>query len=89
MSLENGLVIGSGNFEGDQIRFVCDETYTLVGEEFLKCTNRGIWNASEPICSGKRAIIKNFLYYILIYIYKSFVVPNTSIDTEKGYLLID
>ncbi|XP_028415817.1 CUB and sushi domain-containing protein 3-like [Dendronephthya gigantea] len=50
LSFENGLVIGGGNLEGDQIRFACDETYVLVGEEILKCTSSGTWNASEPIC---------------------------------------
>ncbi|CAB4020153.1 Hypothetical predicted protein [Paramuricea clavata] len=51
-SIEDGQVIGSGFLEGDEISFLCNQNHVLVGEKFLRCTNIGRWNASEPKCKG-------------------------------------
>ena len=51
--IANGHVIGNGTIDGDEIAFVCDPNYILVGEKVLRCTKAGIWNASYPKCESK------------------------------------
>ncbi len=53
-SIENGQVVVDGVLEGDEIRFLCDQNYILVGEKVIKCMATGKWNASEPKCKGNR-----------------------------------
>jgi hypothetical protein len=53
-SIENGQVTGDRFLEGDEISFLCNQNYVLVGEKVLGCTNTGRWNASEPKCKGNR-----------------------------------
>ncbi|CAB4027451.1 Hypothetical predicted protein, partial [Paramuricea clavata] len=51
-SIKNGKVIGKGrlHIEGDKISFTCNPNYMLEGEEAIRCTSTGQWNASEPVC---------------------------------------
>ncbi|XP_028418942.1 cartilage intermediate layer protein 1-like [Dendronephthya gigantea] len=48
--IKNGQVLGGGSLEGDEISFVCNKHYMLVGEKALRCETNGKWNASEPKC---------------------------------------
>ena len=50
--IKNGEVHGSGSLEDNEISFICDQHYVLVGEKALRCTYSGKWNASEPKCIG-------------------------------------
>ncbi|CAB4031772.1 Hypothetical predicted protein [Paramuricea clavata] len=58
-SIKNGEVIESRTLEGDEISFVCNENYLLVGENVLRCTSNGRWNASEPKCKGDQKFINH------------------------------
>ncbi|XP_028415814.1 cartilage intermediate layer protein 1-like [Dendronephthya gigantea] len=49
-SAKNGQVLGGGSLEGDELSFVCNKHYVLVGEKALRCKSSGKWNASEPKC---------------------------------------
>jgi hypothetical protein len=51
-SIKNGKVIGKGrlHIEGDKISFACNPNYLLDGEEVIRCTSTGQWNASQPVC---------------------------------------
>ena len=51
-SIKNGQVSGNGTQEGDQVIFVCDQNFVLVGEKVLRCISNGEWNDSEPECKG-------------------------------------
>ncbi|CAB4038428.1 Hypothetical predicted protein, partial [Paramuricea clavata] len=51
-SIKNGKVFGEDrlHIEGDKISFTCNPNYLLDGEEVIRCTSTGQWNASEPVC---------------------------------------
>ena len=51
-SIKNGKVIGEGSLhiQGNKISFTCNPNYMLEGEEAIRCTSTGKWNASEPVC---------------------------------------
>ncbi|XP_028415797.1 uncharacterized protein LOC114539372 [Dendronephthya gigantea] len=38
--------------EGDEIIFVCNEGYVLVGEKVLRCTWNGKWSGAQPQCKA-------------------------------------
>ncbi|XP_042319672.1 complement receptor type 2-like isoform X2 [Sceloporus undulatus] len=52
--LENGKIETSGNLElGDEVTFVCDEGYRLIGAETARCTlygNKVEWDTTPPLC---------------------------------------
>ncbi|CAB4000098.1 Hypothetical predicted protein [Paramuricea clavata] len=50
-SIKNGKVNGKGRLEGEEVSFVCDSNYMLDGEEVIKCSSTGKWNALEPVCT--------------------------------------
>ena len=64
LSIDNGQVTGNGNVEGDEIEFRCSTNYTLVGDQVLRCTNKGRWNTSQPKCKGNAIIISPELAHI-------------------------
>ena len=46
----NGVVVQTGNSEGDTASYTCDSGYYLVGPPVLNCQADGTWDDSPPIC---------------------------------------
>ena len=54
-AIEHGIVRGSGYIHGSLYEFSCLGGYSIVGEDILYCTEKGMWNGSFPKClKGKK-----------------------------------
>ena len=54
-AIEHGIVKGSGYIHGSLYKFSCLSGYSIVGEDILYCTEKGMWNGSVPKClKGKK-----------------------------------
>ena len=52
---DNGMVMMTGNMQGDISTFICNSGYELVGNETLTCQDDGQWSALPPVCQlGKK-----------------------------------
>ncbi|XP_073244634.1 uncharacterized protein [Porites lutea] len=49
-AIEHGIVKGSGYIYGSLYKFSCLNGYSIVGEDILYCTEKGMWNGSVPKC---------------------------------------
>lgn len=49
-SIAHGFVQGSGSLEGDRYQFICENGYSLIGDDTLVCMDTGVWNGSFPSC---------------------------------------
>ena len=47
---DNGMVIMTGNMQGNVSTFICNPGYELVGAETLTCQDDGQWSAPPPVC---------------------------------------
>ena len=54
-AIEHGIVKGSGYIHSSLYKFSCLSGYSIVGEDILYCTEKGMWNGSVPKClKGKK-----------------------------------
>ena len=49
-SIAHGFVQGSGSLEGDRYQFICENGYSLIGDDTLVCMDTGVWNGSFSSC---------------------------------------
>ncbi|XP_020611644.1 E-selectin-like isoform X2 [Orbicella faveolata] len=49
-SIDNGYKHGSGTVEGSLAWFSCKDGYSLVGNQYLYCNEKGHWNGTTPSC---------------------------------------
>ncbi len=47
----NGIVIGNSTF-GSEVTYVCDQGYTISGNDSRVCQSNGEWNGTAPECEG-------------------------------------
>ena len=45
---------------GDVVQYICDEDFTLEGDQFRVCENNGTFNGTAPECVGREDIIASF-----------------------------
>ena len=50
--LKNGLIVGKGYREGDELQFQCNKDYVLIGQWRASCQSNGRWSARKPVCKG-------------------------------------
>ena len=50
--IPNGRREGNAFTVGSEMRFYCDEDYTLVGSSVSVCTTEGRWSHPIPTCQG-------------------------------------
>ena len=49
----NGFRVGSSFTYNKVLAFDCDPGYKLVGTQYRKCQENGLWSGSAPTCVGK------------------------------------
>lgn len=49
-SIDNGYKHGSGSVEGSLAWFSCKDGYSLMGNKYLYCNEKGHWNGTTPSC---------------------------------------
>lgn len=49
-SIDNGYQHGTGSVEGSLVWFSCIDGYSLNGNQYLHCNDKGNWNGTTPSC---------------------------------------
>lgn len=49
-SIDNGYKHGSGSVEGSMAWFSCQDGFSLIGNQYLYCNEKGYWNGTTPSC---------------------------------------
>lgn len=49
----NGSSLGNITTFPNEIGFVCDDGFILVGSKFRVCQENGLWSGNETFCEGK------------------------------------
>lgn len=58
----NGQVVTTGFEVGDTATYICNEGYSLQGQEMRQCQSNGVWSGSAPFCVGEHFEKSTFTY---------------------------
>ena len=58
--LENGYIVGTGFWEGENVTYKCNKGYRARGQMVRFCNKTGNWTEEEPKCEGQHIFISPY-----------------------------